>query len=853
MRQLQKRCRLFTGHALAMAAITAWFGCSEPAPVGDDICGDGVLQAGEVCDLSNLDGETCESLGFGPGVLGCHVRCDAFETSQCGPPDSCGNGVKDSVEVCDGDMLDGATCESLGFGPGALTCQVNCAGYDSEQCGALASCGDGEHNGTEVCDGDQLAGATCESLGFGPGVLTCLDNCSDYDSSQCSPQPFCGDGMINGDELCDTDDLDGMVCTDFDSYGAGSLACAADCQSFDETGCEVCDLAAFTMDTVLNIDVPVITISGTVTLNGASMPDDTDLDGFHRGWLEFRDTATNHTVTAFLGETGASMFDVELFAGTYDILVQSRDAQYQTVLPDGARALLRSGVVFDTDTIQNFDLRVITVSGDVTLNGAVMPDDTDLDGFHRGWLDFRDKATNHIVSAFLGETGASVYSVELFAGAYDILVQSRDVQYQTVLPDGARTMLDSAVVFDVDTTKNLDLRVVTVSGEATRNGVVMPDDEDLDGFHRGWLDFRDRSTNHTVSAFLGETGPSLYTIELFAGSYDITVTSRDAEYQTVLPDGARTMLDSEVVFDVDTTRNLDLRVIVVSGEVTRNGAVMPDDEDLDGFHRGWLDFRDRSTNHTVSAFLGETGPSVYSVELFAASYDILVTSRDAQYQTVLPDGAHTVLETGVMLDMDTTKNIDLVVITLSGEVTRNGAVMPDDEDLDGFHRGWLDFRDVSTNHTVSAFLGEIGPAMISVELFGGAYDILVTSRDAQYQTVLPDGARSLLEEAMPLVADTVQNLDLRVLTLSGEVTRNGVTMPDDMDLDGFHRGWLEFHDTATNHTVTAFLGEIGPATYAIDMFAGSFDILIQSRDAQYQTVLPDGVRSRLYTGCRTIE
>jgi len=47
---------------------------------------------------------------------------------------SCGNNVRDAGEVCDGTDLAGATCASVGFGGGTLRCAPNCGAYDSGAC-----------------------------------------------------------------------------------------------------------------------------------------------------------------------------------------------------------------------------------------------------------------------------------------------------------------------------------------------------------------------------------------------------------------------------------------------------------------------------------------------------------------------------------------------------------------------------------------------------------------------------------------------------------------------------------------------------------------------------------------------
>jgi len=49
---------------------------------GQPYCGDGGIDAGEDCDLGNLDGGTCAGEGFAGGVLSCGAGC-VYDTSEC--------------------------------------------------------------------------------------------------------------------------------------------------------------------------------------------------------------------------------------------------------------------------------------------------------------------------------------------------------------------------------------------------------------------------------------------------------------------------------------------------------------------------------------------------------------------------------------------------------------------------------------------------------------------------------------------------------------------------------------------------------------------------------------------------
>lgn len=51
--------------------------------VNVDLCGNGVVDAGEVCDGGNLNGQSCSSQGFDGGALSCSLTCTAFVTNAC--------------------------------------------------------------------------------------------------------------------------------------------------------------------------------------------------------------------------------------------------------------------------------------------------------------------------------------------------------------------------------------------------------------------------------------------------------------------------------------------------------------------------------------------------------------------------------------------------------------------------------------------------------------------------------------------------------------------------------------------------------------------------------------------------
>jgi len=166
-------------------------------------CGNGLVELAEECDGADLGGATCATVSeaFSIGDLGCLSSC-LFDTSGC-VPKHCGDGQVNLDEECDdGNSSDSdgclSTCLVATCGDGHLwPAHEECDdGNDSDEDGCVdacevATCGDGHlWVGHEQCDGVELGGATCESLGFAQGTLTCTAAC-EYETSGCIPCGAC--------------------------------------------------------------------------------------------------------------------------------------------------------------------------------------------------------------------------------------------------------------------------------------------------------------------------------------------------------------------------------------------------------------------------------------------------------------------------------------------------------------------------------------------------------------------------------------------------------------------------------------------------------------------------------------
>ncbi|MBU1240269.1 hypothetical protein KKF84_06915 [Myxococcota bacterium] len=196
-------------------------------------CGDGIRSGAEECDLSDFGDLSCGSFTYYGGQLHCNADCTVSLT-ECISAGKCGDGTIQDAENCDGANLNSQSCKTLGYYGGTLACSPTC-GWDLSGC--EGSCGDGIKQGTEQCDGADTGGQSCFSLNYYGGNLGCNSDCT-LALASCQSYGTCGDNAVNASfgEQCDGANLGGQACTSLGYYG-GTLACNSSC-GWDLSGCE---------------------------------------------------------------------------------------------------------------------------------------------------------------------------------------------------------------------------------------------------------------------------------------------------------------------------------------------------------------------------------------------------------------------------------------------------------------------------------------------------------------------------------------------------------------------------------------------------------------------------------------
>jgi hypothetical protein len=202
-------------------------------------CGNGVIDPGEVCDGTDIGDATCP-VECGSGLPTCNGTCDGLDYSSCF---DCGcdfDGACEAGENCDtcptdcaagttsGAICGNGLCEA-GNGENCLTCPADCRGNQKGRPSDRYCCGAG-YSSPSCDDSSSLcnsAGYLCTTSTVAPGSYCCGDDSCDS-GENCGN---CGLDCDLGMETCD----DGV-----DNDCDGAIDCADGACSSDPYACPSC-------------------------------------------------------------------------------------------------------------------------------------------------------------------------------------------------------------------------------------------------------------------------------------------------------------------------------------------------------------------------------------------------------------------------------------------------------------------------------------------------------------------------------------------------------------------------------------------------------------------------------------
>ncbi len=158
---------------------------SDNNPCTDDCSANDIGKA--ACNLVKKEGSKC-ILGSDSDENPIYGNCQAGNCYPNGP--RCGDGViNQKTEVCDGTNLDGKTCQLLGYASGSLGCLENCI-FDTSKCVKETKCEDSDGGK------DYYAKGLVKSC-VGDSCTQASDVCSQDSAGKELIEEYCGDdGLI---------------------------------------------------------------------------------------------------------------------------------------------------------------------------------------------------------------------------------------------------------------------------------------------------------------------------------------------------------------------------------------------------------------------------------------------------------------------------------------------------------------------------------------------------------------------------------------------------------------------------------------------------------------------------------
>ncbi|HET7503628.1 MAG TPA: hypothetical protein VFK02_21555 [Kofleriaceae bacterium] len=290
--------------------------------------------------------------------------------------------------------------------------------------------------------------------------------------------------------------------------------------------------ATLTASGALDLDVPMVAISGALSLAGSGFPATAS-----RGSISFG-LDGDAVALAIAGSAPAERprYEIALVAGHYAVGFVGPDAGCAPPVPCNA-GTLRRDVALTADGALDLDVPTVQLAGVVTANGAALPV---LGGALRGGVRFVGPDTGSAGAvAVLSATGTARYAVALLPGRYDVRFEGSPelclVDNATSVPCN-RATLRTGLSIAVDGALDLDLRTARVTGKVSLDGGPMP----VSSSSRATLAWQLAGEAPVRLRSFGDAGMAGYAVTLLRGQY---VASYAADPSTCGPGSATPCLD----------------------------------------------------------------------------------------------------------------------------------------------------------------------------------------------------------------------------------------------------------------------------------------------------------------------
>jgi hypothetical protein len=581
----------------------------------------------------------------------------------------------------------------------------------------------------------------------------------------------------------------------------------------------------------LDLDVPTVRLTGTITLNGGPLPAAAQSPQI----LLRRPDAEEGGLVIDLGRAQANggRYDVRVLPGSYELRYHY-GACSATAYPCQQEVSLR-GLSIASDGALDIDLDPIRLTGRVTLDGSPLPSAS----YTRGTARLRGSDGSEGVLAELDQA-TSGYEARVFRGTYDLRYDNGDA-YLACTGDPFPCQQDapwrSSLMLSASGALDLDLPTIRLSGRLTLDSAAPPSGGDGvfvavrgEGASLGVLA---RFANGT--SYVGRVLPGTYDL-----LYDNTFAATDCTGNPY-PCQSLALVRAGVSLHASGALDLDVRTLRITGRVTLNGQALPSS----AYGRGQLLLRgaDDSTGQLVDLDVATGG--AYDVHLLAGSYDILY-DQPATWTSCTgspyPCQLRTRLRSAVSLSASGALDIDLRTVRTTGTVTLAGASLPDA----AYARGELVVKIPGDAESVGVLADLDRGGTYDARILVGTYDLLYENGEAFGRCTgnpYPCQRWVKLRSSVPFGTDAALDVDLPVVRLLGRITLDGAALP----AASYGRGEIRMvgADASLGRFVSIDTAQSG---YDVRIFPQKYDLTYRDDDARC-TGTPFPCHARVLRGC----
>ncbi len=626
------------------------------------------------------------------------------------------------------------------------------------------------------------------------------------------------DADTDSDSDSDTDS-DGDADSDTDTDSDTDADTDSDTDA-DTGACALTEDVCATGDCVRDLPVRVHTVTGSITYDGATIPD-TYGASYDEYELRFVET-TSALSYSYALDGGSASYTLSAYPGTYDVYFR---LMYEGVVPGGSDdwTLVDTGLVVRGPTTENLAPTVVTLAGTVSYDGATIPDT--YGASYDEWEITLVETTSGLSYSFALGGGLASYAVDVYPGTYDVYFR---LMYASVMPGGSDdlTLLDTGIAVTRATTYNVAPVDHTVAGSITYDGATIPDTygASYDEYELWFVE----TTSGLSYTYALDGGSASYALSAYPGTYDVYFRLM---YDGVVPGGSDdwTLLDTGLVVRGATTENLAPTVVTLGGTVSYDGATIPDT--YGASYDEWELYLVETTSALSYSFAVDGGSASYAVDVYPGTYDVYFRLL---YASVVPGGSDdlTLLDTDVVVTRATTYGVAPVVHTVAGAMTYGGATIPDTygASYDEYELWFVE----ATSGLSYTYAVDGGAASYTLSAYPGTYDVYFR---LMYTSVVAGASDDWTRLETGVVVRGARTLDLAavVVELSGDITYDGVAIPDTYGAS-YDEYMLQLTEVETGLTYVYDL-DGGSAAYTINVYPGVYDLSFR---LAYAGVVPGG-------------